>query len=252
MQTSNTGQQLALQLGDNCLILAQRISEWCGHGPILEQDIALTNIALDLLGQTRMYYAYHLKDDPAGRSEDTIAYFRDAHQFKNVQIVEYPNKDWAYTIARQFFFDTWHYLYCGELKKSSDPQIVAIAEKAFKEITYHQRFSSEWMLRLGDGTAVSHQKIQDAVQDLWTFTGELVTPNAVDLAAAKEGIAPDFEQLRPRFEQKIKEVLTTATLSIPTNTWMQKGGKDGQHTEHLGFILAEMQHIQRAYPGNIW
>jgi ring-1,2-phenylacetyl-CoA epoxidase subunit PaaC len=247
-----TAQQLALQLGDNCLILAQRLAEWCGHGPVLEQDIALTNISLDLLGQTRMYYALAIANDPAQRTEDDIAYFRDAHQFQNVQLVEHPNTDWAYTIARQFFFDTWHLLYCGRLVQSSDSQLAEIAEKALKEITYHARFSSEWILRLGDGTEESHQRIQTAINDLWTYTGELTTPTALDKAAAAEGIAPDLDGLKATYYHRIAEVLEQATLTVPTVTWMQKGGKEGRHTEHLGFILAEMQHLQRTYPGNTW
>ncbi len=248
----STSQQLALQLGDNCLILAQRLAEWCGHGPILEQDIAMTNISLDLLGQARMYYALAITDDAAQRNEDDLAYFRDVHQFRNVQLVEYPNTDWAYTIARQFFFDTWHYLYCSQLVHSKSEAIVEIAEKALKEITYHQRFSSEWMLRLGDGTETSHKKIQEAVNDLWAYTGELTIPTELDKAAAAEGIAPDLEQIKPAYYHKLSEVLTAATLSIPPSGWMQKGGKEGRHTEHLGFILAEMQHLQRTYPGNTW
>ncbi len=248
----STAQQLALQLGDNCLILAQRLGEWCGHGPVLEQDIALTNMSLDLLGQTRMYYALAIADDPSNRTEDDLAFFRDAHQFRNVQLVEFPNTDWAYTIARQFFFDTWHYLYCSQLVHSKSLAIAEIAEKALKEITYHQRFSSEWILRLGDGTDTSHQKIQQAVNDLWTFTGDLTTPSELDKAATAEGIAPNLELMKPVYYQKLGEVLTTATLSVPTSTWMQKGGKVGSHTEHLGFILAEMQHLQRTYPGNTW
>jgi ring-1,2-phenylacetyl-CoA epoxidase subunit PaaC len=247
-----TAQQLAQQLGDNCLILSQRLSEWCGHGPILEQDIALTNVALDLLGQTRMYYAYALENDPQGRNEDELAFLRDAHQFFNVQLVEYPNTDWAYTIARQFYFDTWHHLYCSELCHSKDEKLVEIAQKALKEITYHKRFSSEWVVRLGDGTEESHRRIQTALDDLWTYTGELTTPNATDKAAAEAGIAPDLAQIAPLYRQKIQQVLAEATLKVPQQEWMQQGGKTGQHTEHLGFMLAEMQFLQRAYPGNTW
>jgi ring-1,2-phenylacetyl-CoA epoxidase subunit PaaC len=252
MTYPSIAQQLAQQLGDNSLILAHRLSEWCGHGPVLEQDIALTNVALDLLGQTRMYYAYALENDPQQRNEDDLAGLRDAHQFHNIQLVEFPNTDWAYTIARQFFFDTWHYLYIAEMRNSPDQKLAEIAEKAFKEITYHQRFSSEWMLRLGDGTAVSHEKIQAAVNELWTFTGELTTPNAVDIAAAEAGIAPDLTAMSAAYYARVHAVLAEATLQIPNVSWMQKGGKTGKHTEHLGYILADMQFLQRAYPGSKW
>jgi ring-1,2-phenylacetyl-CoA epoxidase subunit PaaC len=244
---------LSLHLGDNTLILAQRLSEWCGHGPVLEQDIALTNMALDLLGHARMYLTYAAELEGKGRTEDDLAYFRDAHQYRNMLIVEYPNTDWAYTIARQFFFDVWHYYYVEMLGSSSDPQLAAIAQKAFKEVRYHLRFSSDWVLRLGDGTPESHQRIQTAVQDLSVYTGELITPVSLDLEAHQAGIGPDLEQVAARWKSKVTEVLQKATLQVPDfQIWMQKGGKTGQHTEYLGFILAEMQHLQRTYPGQTW
>lgn len=241
-----------LSLADNALILSQRLGEWCGHGPVLEQDIALANIALDLLGQARMLYDYAGEIEGAGRTDDDFAYFRDAHQFYNVMLVEQANQDWAYTMARQFFFDTFHFYNWQALCHSKDPRLAEIAEKSLKEVTYHLRFSAEWMLRLGDGTALSNQKIQTAVDDLWMFTGELTTPTETDQWAAAAKIAPDFTLLKQAWEQKMDAILAEATLSKPTNDWMQTGGKDGRHTEQLGFILAEMQHLQRTYPGQKW
>jgi ring-1,2-phenylacetyl-CoA epoxidase subunit PaaC len=245
--------QLALHLGDNTLILAQRLSEWCGHGPVLEQDIALTNLALDLLGQAQLYYAWSADLEGSGKSEDDIAFLRDTQEFRNVLLVEQPNQDWAFTIARQFFFDVYHFYFCSGLCKSSDKRFAEIAEKAIKEVTYHLRFSSEWVIRLGDGTTESHQKMQTAINELYMFTGELYTPGPLDKAAASIGIAPDLDAIANLWHQKVKQVLEEATLSIPDPaTWMQSGGKSGTHTEHLGYILAEMQYLQRAYPGSKW
>lgn len=248
----NTLFDYILRLGDNALILAQRLGEWCGHGPVLEQDIALTNISLDLLGQARMLFTYAGELEGRGRTEDQLAYFRDAHEFRNVLLVEQPNTDWAYTIARQFFFDTYNYYHYQALLKSSDERLAAIAEKSLKEVTYHLRFSSEWVLRLGDGTETSHQKMQAAIDDLWMYTGELTTPNATDLAVAADGTGVDLLKIKPLWDAKVADVLQEATLQIPTAGWMQSGGKDGRHTEQLGFILAEMQHLQRTYPGLEW
>ncbi len=241
-----------LQMGDNALILSHRLGEWCGHGPVLEQDIALTNIALDLLGQARMWLSYAGEVEGAGRTEDDLAYLRDAHQFRNVLLVEQPNGDWAHTIVRQFFFDAYHYYCYQALLQSRDERVAAIAEKALKEVTYHLRYSSEWTIRLGDGTEESHRRMQAAVDDLWMFTGELTTPNEVEREAAAAGIGPDLGQVKALWDAKVHEVLEEATLAIPTNNWMQSGGKDGRHTEHLGYILAEMQFLQRAYPGLQW
>jgi len=248
----NTHFDYILRLGDNALILAQRLGEWCGHGPVLEQDIALTNISLDLLGQARMLFTYAGELEGRGRTEDQLAYFRDAHEFRNVLLVEQPNTDWAYTIARQFFFDTYNYYHYQALLKSSDERLAAIAEKSLKEVTYHLRFSSEWIIRLGDGTETSHKKMQAAIDDLWMYTGELTTPNASDLAVAAEGTGVDLLKIKPQWDAKVADVLQEATLQMPTAGWMQSGGKDGRHTEQLGFILAEMQHLQRTYPGLEW
>ena len=241
-----------LRLGDNALILAQRLGEWCGHGPVLEQDIAMTNIALDLLGQARLLLSYAGEMEGKGRTEDDLAGFRETQQFRNVLLVEQPNQDWAFTIARQFFFDAYNYYNYEALRQSKDERLAAIAEKALKEVTYHLRFSSEWMLRLGDGTELSHQKIQTAVDELWSFTGELTTPNATDSAMHAAGIAPDLLTIKPLWEKKVAAVLAEATLEQPAAGWMQSGGKDGRHTEYLGFMLAEMQHLQRTYPGQTW
>jgi ring-1,2-phenylacetyl-CoA epoxidase subunit PaaC len=187
-----------------------------------------------------------------GRTDDDLAFFRDAHQFRNVLLVEQPNQDWAYTIARQFFFDTFNFYNWQALTHSKDDRLASIGAKALKEATYHLRFSSEWMLRLGDGTELSHQKIQTAVDDLWMYTGELTTPVACELALVAEGIAPVFADLHLQWQSRTEAVLTEATLRMPANNWKQTGGKEGRHTEHLGFMLAEMQHLQRTYPGQEW
>ncbi len=241
-----------LRLGDNALVLSHRLSEWCGHGPVLEQDIALSNIALDLIGQARMLLTHAGALEGQGRSEDDLAYFRDAHQYGNVLLVEHPNEDWAFTVARQFFFDAFNLPLFQALCHSNDAQLAAIAEKAVKEITYHLRFSSEWMLRLGDGTELSRQKMQTAVDELWPFTGELTEPDAVDQAAFTSGLGPDLRVIRAAWNEKVNQVLEEATLVRPSGDWMQSGGKQGRHTERLGFILAEMQHLQRMYPGQEW
>jgi len=239
-------------MGDNALILGQRLSEWCGHGPVLEQDIAITNIALDLMGQARSLLQYAAELEGKGRDEDQIAFLRDAWDFRNVLLVEQPNEDWAYTITRQFFFDAYHFYFLERLVESADAHLAAIAAKSLKEVTYHLRYSSEWMIRLGDGTDVSHQKMQTAVDDLWMYTGELLEMNEVDEILIAEGIGVDLNLIKPLYDQKITDILTEATLQKPTGTWMQTGGKVGRHTEHLGYILADMQFVQRAYPNSKW
>lgn len=241
-----------LHLGDNALILSHRLSEWCGHAPVLEQDIALANIALDLLGQARMLLTHAGEVEGRGRLEDDLAYFRTTPQFRNALLVEYPNRDWAYTIVRQFFFDAYHYYHCQALLHSTDTHLAAIAEKALKECTYHLRYSSEWMVRLGDGTPTSHQKMQAAVDDLWMYTGELTTPSPTEQAVLETGIGPDLLNIKALWDSKVADILAEATLLKPAQTWMQRGGKSGQHTEHLDFLLAEMQHLQRTYPGQNW
>ncbi|HKK80443.1 MAG TPA: 1,2-phenylacetyl-CoA epoxidase subunit PaaC [Phaeodactylibacter sp.] len=242
-----------LRLGDNALILGHRLSEWCGHGPILEQDIAITNIALDQVGQARSLLQYAGEIEGKGRSEDDLAYKRDVMEFRNVLLAEQPNEDFAYTIVRQFLFDNFNYLLYQGLCQSKDEHLRAIAEKSIKEITYHLRYSSEWMIRLGDGTEESHEKMQAALDDLMIYSGELTTPDAVDTMMYEAGIAPDLSALQANYQQKLKEILQEATLQQPEVKYMQSGGKDGSmHTEYLGFILAELQFVQRAYPDMEW
>ena len=241
-----------LHLADNTLILAQRNSEWTGHGPILEQDIALSNIALDLLGQARMLYQYAARLQGNGATEDSLAYLRDAWDFKNCLLAELDKGDWAKTTLRQFFFSTYQWYLYLRLQHSKDTELAAIAEKALKEVAYHLRWSGEWIVRLGDGTEESHRRIQQALSDLWPFTGELTTPAAYEQTLAAAGIAIDPASFKNEWHNKVNEVLQEATLTLPDNGWMQSGGKQGRHTEHLGYILAEMQHLQRTYPGCEW
>jgi ring-1,2-phenylacetyl-CoA epoxidase subunit PaaC len=244
-----------LRLGDNALILSQRLGEWCGHGPVLEEDIALTNVALDLLGQARFWLTY--AGELVGRDEDQLAFLRDAGEFRNVLLVEQPNGDFAHTIVRQFFFDAWHHLLLEKLCDSSDERIRGIAAKALKEVTYHLRRSVDWMVRLGDGTEESHARMEAAIGDLWMYTGELFEIDAVEQEMTKSGIGCDPAALRDPWMAQIHAVFAEATLEIPRQTfpqqtWMQHGGKRGIHSEKLGFILAEMQFMQRAYPGAKW
>jgi len=241
-----------ISLGDNALILGQRLGEWCGHGPALETDMAMTNISLDLFGMTRSYFQYAAEVEGKGRTEDDIAFLRNEREYKNVQLVEQPNGNFADTIARQFFFDAWHYLFLQELAKSSDAQLAAIAAKSIKEVKYHLRFSSQWVLRLGDGTEISHEKMQNAVNDLWMFTEELVTSTDLEKEMADKGIGVDVSQLKTAYYEKLESILREATLEIPQKQWMQQGGKSGIHTEYLGHLLAEMQYLQRVHPGATW
>lgn len=241
-----------LHLADNALILGQRLSEWCGHGPILEQDIAITNIALDFIGQARMLYQYAATIEGKGRTEDDLAYFRNSEEFRNVLLVEQPNEDWGYTIIRQFIYDAYNYYFHEALLKSKDEHLAAYAAKAIKEITYHLRWSSEWVIRLGDGTEESHQRIQTALDEYWQFSGELLSPNALDKTMAAEGIGVDLTAIAPAVSQKMDEIFNLATLQKPQSSWFQSGGKEGRHSEYLGYILAEMQSVQRAFPGNEW
>lgn len=241
-----------LRIGDNALILGQRLSEWCGHGPVLEQDIAMTNIALDLIGQARVLLDYAGKLEGKGRTEDDLAYLRDAWDFRNVLLVEQPNEDWAYTIVRQFLFDSYNYFLHEALLHSKDTELAGMAEKAIKEVQYHLKYSSEWMIRLGDGTETSHLKMQTALNELWMFSGEPVKADEVDQLMLEAGIGADLEYLTTLRNERIDYILAEATLKKPENDWMQEGGKQGRHTEHLGFILAELQFMQRAYPNMKW
>jgi ring-1,2-phenylacetyl-CoA epoxidase subunit PaaC len=241
-----------LRLGDNNLILGQRISAWCGHGPVLEEDIALANIALDLIGQARMWLTLAGEAEGKGRDEDALAYLRQDSEFRNVLLVEQPNGNYADTMARQFYYDTWHYFLLRELQGSADKRIADIAEKSFKEVSYHLKRSSEWVVMLGDGTDESRVKMQQAIDGLWTFTGELFEPDAVDATLVQQGIACDLSALRAPWLEHITATLTEATLTLPQAQWMQRGGKQGVHTEHFGFLLAEMQVLPRTYPGAVW
>lgn len=241
-----------LHLADNSMILGQRNAEWCGHGPVLEQDIALTNIALDLIGEARSLYQYAAELSGDGQTEDSVAFLRDVLAYKNLLLVEQPNTDWAYTISRQFFYDAFHYYVLEAIASGKDERLAGIARKSMKEAAYHLKWSSEWMIRLGDGTAISHEKMQNAVNGLWEFTGELFIPSESESEALKAGIGADLSIISAHWQNKVNAILQEATLNKPESTYMQKGGKNGHHTEHLGFILAEMQYLQRAYPNAEW
>jgi len=245
-----------LRLGDGNLVLAQRLIAWTGHGPILEEDLALTNTALDLLGQARMWLTLAGEVEGAGRDEDALAYLRDAPQFLNPLLVERPNGNYADTMARQFFYDVWHYFLLQRLAQSSDERVAAIAAKSIKEVAYHVRRSSDLVVRLGDGTDESHARMQAAVDDAWRFTGELFTDDDVDREMAGRGIGCELGSLREPWLVHVREVLDEATLRLPDETQAfhaaQRGGRQGRHTEDLGYLLAEMQHLPRAYPGATW
>lgn len=241
-----------LSIADNSLILGQRMGELCGHGPSLETDIACTNISLDLLGQVRSYYQYAAKIAGDGRTEDDIAMLRPEREYVNVLLVEQPNTDFAYTMARHFLFDVYHFLFLKELEKSKDLTLAAIATKSLKEVSYHQRFTSDWVKRLGDGTEESHQRMQSAIDDLWMYTDEFFNPTDAEKAMAEEGIGVDVTKLKQEYYEAVKEVLEEATLAIPESKYFHKGGKQGIHTEHMGYILAELQYMQRTYPGMKW
>jgi ring-1,2-phenylacetyl-CoA epoxidase subunit PaaC len=241
-----------LQLGDTALIHGQRLGEWCGYGPVLEQDIALTNIALDHIGQARMFYQFADLLEGNKLGEDFFAMKRDVWEFKNPLLVELPNGHWGDTIAKCFFIDTFNYYLFDYLRSSPRKEIADIAEKAFKEISYHAQFAAEWVIRLGDGTEESHQKIQQSIDHFWEYTGGLFDPTEADLAAQQTKIGPDLSTIKTLWHEKVSEVLAMATLREPGEIWMQRSGKNGDHTEYMGFILAELQFLQRAYPDANW
>ncbi|MBL4904953.1 MAG: phenylacetate-CoA oxygenase subunit PaaC [Flavobacteriaceae bacterium] len=241
-----------LGIADNSLILGQRLGGLCGHGPSLETDIACTNISLDLFGQVRSYYQYAAKIIGDGRSEDDIAMLRKEREYVNVLLVEQPNRDFAYTMSRQFLFDVYHLLFLNELQKSKDVTLSAIATKSIKEVSYHQRFSSDWVKRLGDGTEESHQKMQSAIDGLWTYTDELFHQTDTDKIIVSEGIGVDVTQLKETYYNLVSELLQEASLKTPESKWFQKGGKQGIHTEHLGYLLSDLQYMQRTYPNMEW
>lgn len=246
--------QYTLYLADNALILGHRNSEWTGHGPILEHDIALSNIALDLIGQARNFYQYaaSLRDD--GSTEDTLAYLREADEFRNCLLVEQPNGDWGKTVLRQFLFSTYQYYLYQQLQKANDKTIASISEKGLKEVAYHLRWSSEWVIRLGDGTQESHTRMQQAAAELWKFTNELFIPASFEAEVEKLGIAIDLKSIEDSCNAKVRSVLDEATMSLPGNEMISHGGygKEGHHSEHLSQLLAEMQSLQREYPGCEW
>jgi len=264
--------EYALHLADNALILGHRNSEWCGHGPVLEQDIAITNISLDLIGQARNFYQYaatlmnahqvspqvgggdfsaRLREEGAV-TEDSLAYFRNSSKFKNLLIVEQPIGDWAQTILRQFFFSAYQNLLFEKLKESQDEQIAAIAIKGLKEVAYHLRWSSEWVIRLGDGTEESHSRVTKAVDELWSYTGEMFIPVDYELQILKKGIAPDVTSIKESWLQKVKEIFSEAMLKFPLTYLIHTGGKEGKHGEYLDLILKEFQSVARAYPTATW
>lgn len=247
METSKIS-SFALHLADTSLILAQRNSEWCAHGPILEQDIAITNITLDLIGQARNFYQYASTIINAANNktetEDSLAYLRTEREYTNLLITELPNGDWAQTITKLFLFSTFQQLLYTELQSCSDEQIKAIATKSLKETNYHVKWSGEWVIRLGDGTTESHDRIKKAIEFLWPYTGEFFMNETFDII--------DVSFLKKAWLQKVESVFSEATLLLPGDVFMQSGGKRGIHTEHLGFILSEMQYLQRMYPGAEW
>ncbi len=242
-----------LRLGDSALVLSQRISELCGKGPALEEDLALANTALDLLGQARLWLSYAGEIEGDGRDEDALAFLRSDREFHNLLIVEQLNGNYAGTIMRQFLFDAWHTLALAQLTQSSDPRICEIAQKSQKEVTYHLRRSSDLIVRMGDGTEVSHALTQAALDQLWPFTGEMFTGDAIDEEMTAAGVGFDPAQLKQTWQTYIDQVFTVATLQLPRqDAWMQKGGKQGVHSEHLSYLLAEMQVLHRAHPGAKW
>ncbi|GGF06289.1 ring-1,2-phenylacetyl-CoA epoxidase subunit PaaC [Chishuiella changwenlii] len=242
-----------LHLADTNLILAQRLCEWCGHGPILEQDIAISNIALDLLGQTSNYYNYAAELIGNGATEDTLAMLRNEREYKNLLLTELPNGHFGDTIVRQFFYDSFHYFLLEQFLKVKDLKLQSIVEKSLKEVKYHTKWSSEWMIRLGDGTQESHDKIQEALNNVLPYVGEMFIAAPYQKALIEEGLIPDPINFKAAWLAKVNDILEEATLTADIeNTYPQKGGKVGVHTEHLGFILTDLQYMQRTYPNLQW
>ena len=241
-----------LSRADDALVLGHRLSEWCGHAPMMEEDMALANMGLDLIGQARELYTYAAEVEGAGNDEDKLAYLRDVQHYRNVLLVEWPNGDFAYTMMRQFFYSAFADRYWRAMMSSTDATLAAIAAKSEKEFAYHLRHSSEWIIRLGDGTDESHRRAQLALNDLWAFTGELFQPHAGDDALFASGIAIDPSGLLSPWTDNVVSVLRSASLTLPQSQWMQKGGRSGQHSEHLGHLLSELQSLQRTYPNATW
>jgi ring-1,2-phenylacetyl-CoA epoxidase subunit PaaC len=241
-----------LRRADDALILGHRLSEWCGHAPMLEEDMALANMGLDLLGQARELYTYAARVEGKGNDEDKFAYLRDVRQYRNLLLVEQPNGDFARTMVRQFFYSAFADLYWCAMMKSSDATLASIAAKSEKESAYHLRHSSEWMLRLGDGTEESHARAQTAIDDLWAFTGEMFAVDEAERALIDAGIAIDPATLKPQWLKSVSDIVGEATLGLPKGDWMQQGGRVGHHSEHLGHLLSELQSMQRTFPGTTW
>jgi ring-1,2-phenylacetyl-CoA epoxidase subunit PaaC len=241
-----------LRRADDALILGHRLSEWCGHAPMLEEDMALANMGLDLLGQARELYSYAALAEGNGNDEDKLAYLRDVRQYRNLLLVEQPNGDFAHTMVRQFFYAVFADLYWRAMMRSKDLTLAAIAAKSEKESAYHVRHASEWILRLGDGTEESHLRAQDAIDDLWAFTGEMFVVDDGERALIDSAIAVDPAALRPHWLKTVSGIVSEATLALPKGGWMQQGGRSGRHSEHLGHLLSELQSMQRAFPGATW
>jgi ring-1,2-phenylacetyl-CoA epoxidase subunit PaaC len=242
----------ALRRADDALILGHRLSEWCGHAPMMEEDMALANMGLDLLGQARELYSYAAEVEGRGNDEDKFAYLRDVRQYRNLLLLEQPNGDFARTMTRQFFYAAFADLYWRAMMNSRDATLAAIAAKSEKESAYHVRHCSEWMVRLGDGTDESHRRAQTAVDDLWAYTGEMFEADDSERGLIDAGVAIDPATLRPRWLETISNVLGEATLTLPRSDWMQQGGRSGRHSEHLGHLLSELQSMQRTFPGATW
>ena len=241
-----------LRIGDDSLILGQRLAEWCGHGPILEEDIALTNISLDLIGQATNFFNYAAVVENAGRDADKLAFLRIDREYKNTVLVEQPNGDFGDTMVRQFLFDAFRKLFFEKLQYSKDEQLAAIAEKSLKETRYHLKHSSEWVIRLGDGTEESNNRVQNSLNILWRYRTELFFMDGVDAELIKQGIAIDLNTFRNEYDLFVSSILDEATLTPPANNWSFGEGRIGKHSEHLGHLLAEMQYMQRAYPNMEW
>lgn len=244
--------EYVMRVGDDSLILGQRLSEWCGHGPILEEDIALTNIALDLIGQATNIFEYASQIEGGKRNADQLAFLRFDREYKNLLLVEQPNGDFGDTLMRQFLFDAFRKPFFERLAVCNDVQLSGIAEKSLKETKYHLKHSSEWVIRLGDGTEESHNRIQNSLDSLWRYTDELFYENQVDESLSNEFNLPNLKDVKHEWKNITDSVLYEATLTIPDNNWQFKGGREGMHSEHLGKILAEMQYMQRAYPNMEW
>jgi ring-1,2-phenylacetyl-CoA epoxidase subunit PaaC len=241
-----------LRRADDALILGHRLSEWCGHAPAMEEDMALANMGLDLLGQARELYSYAAIVEGKGNDEDTFAYLRDVRQYRNLLLLEQPNGDFAHTIVRQFFYAAFADIYWRAMMQSDNPTLAAIAAKSEKESAYHLRHSSEWIVRLGDGTEESHRRAQTAIDDLWALTGEMFEADDSERSLIEAGIAVDPATLHSRWLKTVSDVVSEATLKLPKNEWMQQGGRSGRHSEHLGHLLSELQSMQRTFPGATW